>query len=87
MSQPAALCRNKVQVELKEEIELCCDKEFFCCDTLDSCHDIDQGKWQWNFVTIILTLSQHKRMNIANELYHDKRQLCFNRVWQGYSTI
>ena len=57
MSQPTALCHNKVQVELKEEIELCRDKEFFycdtaeevceedCCDTLDSCHDIDQGKW------------------------------------------
>ena len=48
MSQPTALCRNKVQAELKEEIELYCDKEFFyhdtaeevceedCCDTLDS---------------------------------------------------
>ena len=33
MSQPTALCRNKVQAELKEEIELCHDKEFFCHDT------------------------------------------------------
>ena len=33
MSQIAALCRNKVQAELKEEIELCHDKEFFCRDT------------------------------------------------------
>ena len=48
MSQPTALCLNKVQAELKEEIKLCRDKEFFChdtaeevceedcCDTLDS---------------------------------------------------
>ena len=35
MSQPAALCRNKVQVELKEEIELCLDKEFLCRDTAE----------------------------------------------------
>ena len=54
MSQPAALCRNKVQDELKEEIELYYDKEFFChdtaeevceedcCDTLDFYHD----KWK-----------------------------------------
>ena len=53
MSQSVALCLNKVQDELKEEIELCCDKEFFCrdtaekvceedCyDTLDFCHNID----------------------------------------------
>ena len=41
MSQPADLCRKKVQAELKEEIELCrdtieevCEKD--CCDTLDS---------------------------------------------------
>ena len=56
MLQPAALCRNKVQAELKEEIELYRDKEFFCrdtaeevCeeyyrDTLDFCREIDQGK-------------------------------------------
>ena len=31
MSQPVAVCRNKFQVEFKE-IELCRDKEFFCCD-------------------------------------------------------
>ena len=91
MLQPAALCHNKVQAELKEEIELCRDKEFFyrdtakevceedCRDTLDSFCNIDQGKWQWNFVATILTLSQHKRMKIANELCHD-------RVWQGYNT-
>ena len=73
MSQTSALCHNKVQAELKEEIELCRNKKSFCrdtaeevceedcCDTLDSCHDIDQGKWQWNFVVTILTLLQHKK--------------------------
>ena len=30
MSQPTALCCNKVQTKIKEEIELCRDKEFFC---------------------------------------------------------
>ena len=35
MLQPAALCRNKFQAELKEEIELCHDKEFFCRDTAE----------------------------------------------------
>ena len=41
MSQAANLCRNKVQAELKEEIELCrdiaeevCEED--CRDTLDS---------------------------------------------------
>ena len=29
MSQPAAISRNKVQVEFKEEEELCGDKKFF----------------------------------------------------------
>ena len=32
MSQPAALCRNKVYAELKEEIEPCRDQEYFCHD-------------------------------------------------------
>ena len=86
MSQPATLCPNKVQAKLKEEIELCCDKEFFfrnkefffrniveevceedCRDTLD-------------FVAKILTLSQHKRMKIADELCCDKRRLCHDKV-------
>ena len=31
--EPIELCRNKVQAKLKEEIELCSDKEFFCHDT------------------------------------------------------
>ena len=56
MLQPAALCRNKVQVEPKEEIELCRDKESLfrdtveeMCeedyhDTLNCCHDVDQRK-------------------------------------------
>ena len=35
MSQPVALCRNKVQAELREEIELCRDKNFFCRDTAE----------------------------------------------------
>ena len=84
MSQSAALCRNKVRAELKEKIELCRDKEFFCrdtieevceedySDTLDSCRDIDQGKWQWNFVATILSMPQPKRMKIAYELYATK---------------
>ena len=44
MSQPAALCRIKVQAELNDEIKFCCDKEFFCHDTTEEvcegdCHD------------------------------------------------
>ena len=40
MSQPAAVCHNKVQVEFKEEEELCCDKEFFYCNIAEKdCHD------------------------------------------------
>ena len=34
----------------------------------------------------ILTLSQHKIMKIADELCHDKRRLCRDRIWQGYNT-
>ena len=45
MSQPVALCRNKVQAEIKEGIELCRDKEFFCLDIAEEeyegvCHDM-----------------------------------------------
>ena len=69
MLQPAALCCNKVQAEFKEEIELYRDKEFFYRDTAkevceedyrdtpDFYRDIAKGKWQWNFVATILTLS------------------------------
>ena len=32
MSQSVAVCRNKVQAELKAEIEFCHEKEFLCCD-------------------------------------------------------
>ena len=40
MSQPAAVCRNKVQAELKEDEELCHDKEFFCRDiTEEECEE------------------------------------------------
>ena len=85
MSQLATLCRNKVQAELKEEIELCCDKEFFCRDTTkevfeeDCCDTLDS-------VATILTLSQHKRMKIENELCRDNRRLYRGKVWQGYNT-
>ena len=41
MSQPVVLCRNKVQVELKEEIELCRDKEFFCRNTVEEACEED----------------------------------------------
>ena len=44
MSQPAAVFRNKVQVEFKEEEELCREKEYFCRDIAEKeceedCHD------------------------------------------------
>ena len=44
MSQPAALCCNKVQAELNEEIELGRDKKFLCRDIAEEvfeedCHD------------------------------------------------
>ena len=70
MSQPATFCRNKVQAVIKREIKLCHDKEFFCHNIAEEeceevCRDTDQGKWQRNFVTTILTLSQHKRMKIS----------------------
>ena len=41
MSQPVAIFRNKVQAEIKEEIELCCDKEFFCRDIAEEeCEEV-----------------------------------------------
>ena len=44
MSQLAALWHNKVQAEIKEEEELCHDKEFFCRGIAEEeceeyCHD------------------------------------------------
>ena len=35
MSQQETVCSNKVQVELKEELELCSDKEFLCRNTTE----------------------------------------------------
>ena len=35
MSQLVALYGNKVQAELKKEMELCRNKEFFCRDTAE----------------------------------------------------
>ena len=76
MSQPTAVYCNKVQAELKVEIEslsrqrvLCrdiaeeeCKEE--CRDTLNSVETMIKGKWQRNFVATILPLSQLKRLKI-----------------------
>ena len=92
MSQLATLCRNKVQAKLKEEIELCCDKEFFFRNKefffRDTAEEVceEECRDTLDFVTKILTLSQHKRMKIADELCYDKRRLCHDKVWQGYNT-
>ena len=41
MSQLETLCHNKVQAKIKEEIELCRDKEFFCRDIADEeCEEV-----------------------------------------------
>ena len=41
MSHPTALCRNKVQAIIKEEIELYHDKEFFCRDIAEEeCEEV-----------------------------------------------
>ena len=51
MSQPAALCCNKVQAEINEEIKLCSDKEFFCHDIAEEeCEEVCQT---------LFTLSRH----------------------------
>ena len=44
MLQPTTVCPNKVQVEFKEEEELCRDQEFFCCNIAEEkceedCHN------------------------------------------------
>ena len=41
MSQPAALCHNKVQAKMKKEIELYHDKEFFYLDIAqEECEEV-----------------------------------------------
>ena len=41
MSQLATLCRNKVLVEIKEELELCRNKEFFYRDNAEEeCEEV-----------------------------------------------
>ena len=56
MSQLAAVCRKKVQVQFKEEIELCHDKEFFCRDIGEEECDED-CRDTLNSVVTLLTLS------------------------------
>ena len=53
MLQPTALCSNKVQAELKEEIELCRDKEFFYCDTTEEVCEEDYRDTLNSVVTLI----------------------------------
>ena len=77
MSQLAVVCRNKVQAELKAEIESLSRQRVFChdiaeeeCkeyyrDTLNYVVTMIKGKWQRNFVATILPLSQHKRLKIS----------------------
>ena len=77
MSQPAAVCRNKVQVELKAEIESLSRQRVLChdiaeeeCikdyrDTLNSVAIMIKAKWQRKFVATILPLLQHKRLKIS----------------------
>ena len=35
MSQPVAICHNKVQAELQEEIESLLSQRVLCCDTAE----------------------------------------------------
>ena len=77
MSQTAAVCRNKVHVELKAEIESLSRQRVLCHDiadeewikdyrdTLNSVTIIIKAKWQRKFVSTILPLLQHKRMKIS----------------------
>ena len=72
MSQLATVCRNKVKVELKVEIESLSRQRAFYSDiaeeeckedyrnTLNSVAAMIKGKWQRNFVATIFLLSQHK---------------------------
>ena len=53
MTQPATLCRNKVQAEIKEEIELCCDKEFFYRDIAEEECEGVYCDTLYSFVTLI----------------------------------
>ena len=70
MSLPAAICCNKVQAELKADIESLLGQSIFCRDIAeeeckeDYC-DNYQGKWKRNFVATILPLLQHKRLKIS----------------------
>ena len=77
MSQLAAVCRNKFQVELQAEIEYLSRQRVFCrdiaeeeCkedyrDTLNSVTTMVKGKWKRNFVLTMLLLLQHKRLKIS----------------------
>ena len=38
------------------------------------CREKGPSKWLWKFVTIIFLLSQHKGLNIEDELCRDKRK-------------
>ena len=70
MSRQAAVCCNKVQVELKEEIESLSRQRVFCRDIAEEeckedCRDT------LNSVATLLTLSRQCSRKMENEHCHD----------------
>ena len=69
MSQQAELCRNKDQAELKPETKIAVTPHNFFAALIK---ENGSGTLSRHFTT----LSQHKELKIAENLCHDKRQLC-----------
>ena len=70
MSQPAALCRNEVQAEIKEEIELFRDKDFSVMTLL--------RKSVKEFIMTLFTLSRHLSRQMAEKPLSRQSLLCCN---------
>ena len=87
MSQPAVVCRNKVQAELKAKIESLLQQTVFCRNIVEEeCNHY--CRYTINSVVTMIkengkrTLSQQsflyrniKGLRLADELYSDKRPL------------
>ena len=64
MSLSAALCRSKVQAEIKEEIELCRGKEFFYRDIVEEeCEEVCRD----TFHSIATLIKENSRGTLSRQ--------------------
>ena len=91
MLQPAAICRNKVQAELKAERKSLSQQRVFCCNTVEEeckhyCCDT------LNSVETMIKANDKGTLSQQSFLCHNIKgwrlinELCRDRKWHEYNT-